>query len=190
MTHAQDCNTDAPTLTLQMDTTVVGTLNVGGMDVHSDFMSTLAAQSTAWTLTNLVRLESTYGPRFVPSLHVKNWFTHKAYSNRPVTGFTLHRDFGKFYHVIACLTTDSDPANAAAAQNSGSPAHCDGIGIHLDGTTNSGHKWGCSTSNAWTTVATDGAATAARVAGGSGAGSGEDSGPNFQNSNPLIVTKY
>ena len=43
VTHAADCGNVPPTLTLQMDTTVVGTLNVGGMDVHSDFMSTLAA---------------------------------------------------------------------------------------------------------------------------------------------------
>ena len=55
VTHAQNCGTVAPTLTLQMDTTVVGALNVGGMDVHSDFMTTLAAQSTAWTLTNALK---------------------------------------------------------------------------------------------------------------------------------------
>ena len=33
VTHAQDCNTDAPTLTLQMDTVAEGRLTTGGVDI-------------------------------------------------------------------------------------------------------------------------------------------------------------
>ena len=47
VTHAADCSGTAPTLSLQMDTVVLGSLTVGGLDVAKAFLDMGATPSTA-----------------------------------------------------------------------------------------------------------------------------------------------
>ena len=47
VTHAADCSGTAPTLSLQMDTVVLGSLTVGGLDVAQAFLDMGATPSTA-----------------------------------------------------------------------------------------------------------------------------------------------
>ena len=64
VTHAADCSSTAPTLTLQMDTIVLGSLTVGGLDVAATFMALVPfagclAPAENWRYTGSAEFMST-----------------------------------------------------------------------------------------------------------------------------------
>jgi hypothetical protein len=51
VTHAQDCNTDAPTLRLQMDTVAEGRLTTGGVDIGAAITALTAQSYAGWYIS-------------------------------------------------------------------------------------------------------------------------------------------
>ena len=147
VTYAQDCGSAPPSLAVQLDTTMEGNLNVRGMDVgttltglRASYLSTLEEQTTAWTLTGLMRLESHYGPRFIPTSASNDWLTHWAISSA-VTGFRMFRDYYDLFFWMICLTSDPNPTPSNGGTSS--PAHCDGLAVYLNAVGDS-YSYACS----------------------------------------------